>query len=74
MDGPSSGHRGDVRPDPRFRPRRPAGSWPATLLPGALVLALVAGTAPQGGSADDPQDGSPDHPVVDMTVTGILGR
>ena len=48
-------------------PRRPAASWPAALLPGFLLLALMtagATTATSGGSAL----GAPDRPVTELHV------
>lgn len=49
-------------------PRRPAASWPAALLPGFLLLALMtagATTATSGGSALDAQA---ERPVTELHV------
>jgi hypothetical protein len=48
--------------------RRPAVSWPAALLPGALLLALMtagATTATSGGASLDVQA---DRPVTELHV------
>jgi hypothetical protein len=49
-------------------PRRPAASWPAALLPGFLLLALLtagATTTTSGGSALDAQS---ERPVTELHV------
>lgn len=51
-------------------PRRPAASWPAALLPGALLLALLSAgfsTASAGATPDAPDAG---RVVTELQVVG----
>ena len=43
--------------------RRRPSSWPASLLPGLALLALLAGSAASATNSSD------EAPVLDMTVT-----
>ena len=43
--------------------RRPVSSWPASLLPSLMLVAVVAGSAATAQASSDKS------PVVEMTVT-----
>ena len=45
--------------------QRPASSWPASLLPALMLLALLSGGAATTAAADSKADSAP---VVEMTV------
>jgi hypothetical protein len=49
-------------------PRRPAASWPAALLPGALLIALVTTGAATTTSGGSPTGAPADRPITELHV------
>jgi hypothetical protein len=49
-------------------PRRPAASWPAALLPGFLLLALMTAGATTATSAGAALEAQPDRHVTELHV------
>jgi hypothetical protein len=57
-----TGHRGHTYGVNETR-RRPASSWPASLLPTMLLVGLLSGGVASTASSSD------DEPIMEMTVT-----
>jgi hypothetical protein len=57
------GHPGHTYGVNETRRRRPASSWPASLLPTMLLVGLLSGGVASTASSSD------DEPIMEMTVT-----
>ena len=51
-------------------PRRPLASWPAALLPGALLVALMTAGATTTTSSGSALSDAPERPVTELHVVG----